>query len=160
MQLKHKPYHLLIPTAILLCAGGMLSFNMLIDVMLYDTYYVFPLSFLCWVPAVILLFFWTLYLVANRFLFSRKLVWIHVVSTVVASLLLLVLPYITTYSSGGVGASRRYFDYGVLNNFKVLGNLTGIAVTVFAFLLLAQLVYFINLFVGLYKKVGRNGASI
>ena len=68
---------------------------------------------------------------------------------------MLLLPYISTFSYGGVGGPRKYYDYGALNRFKILGNMTDIAVGVFALLLLGQLIYFANLFVGLYKGVDR-----
>jgi len=68
---------------------------------------------------------------------------------------MLALPYLATYSYGGTGGRRTYYDYGEFNRFKVFGNLTNIAAAIFIFLLLGQLIYFINLFVGLYKHMGR-----
>jgi heme/copper-type cytochrome/quinol oxidase subunit 1 len=156
MKLKQRPYNLLFLNAIILSIGGLFCFNSPIDIHLYDTYFVFPLPFLIWAPTIILFVFWIVYLLTKRFLFSKKLMWIHIILTVIISLFLMVLPYISTYSYGGVvGSPRRYYDYGELNRFKILGNLTNIAVATFVILLLGQLAYFINLFVGLYKRIGR-----
>jgi heme/copper-type cytochrome/quinol oxidase subunit 1 len=156
VRLKQRPYHLLLLTAILLFICGLFSFNTPIDIHLHDTYFVFPLSFIIWAPAIILFLFWLLYLVTNQFLFSNKLRWTHIILTVLISLLMLTLPYLATYSYGGVlGSPRRYYDYGELNKFKILGNLTDIVVIVFAILLLGQLTYFANLFIGLFKHLGK-----
>ena len=81
--------------------------------------------------------------------------WIHIILTVLTSLFMLILPYLATYSYGGTGGPRRYYDYGEFNGYKVFGNMTNIAFAVLAILLLGQLTYFVNLFVGLYKRVGR-----
>ncbi len=155
MRLYQRPYHLLLLTAILLFIGGLFSINTPIDVHLHDTYFVFPLSFLVWVLTLILFFFWSLYLATRQFLFSKKLTWIHVILTVLSSLFMLMLPYLSTYSYSGTGGPRIYYDYEELNRFKIFGNLTSNSITAFAFLLSAQLIYFANLFVGLYKGVGR-----
>ena len=80
--------------------------------------------------------------------------------TILISLLMLTLPYLTTYSYGGVlGSPRRYYDYGELNKFKIFGNLTDVVVIVFAILLLGQLTYFVNLFIGLFKRLGKQNNS-
>jgi hypothetical protein len=68
---------------------------------------------------------------------------------------MLTLPYLSTYSYAGVGGPRTYYDYGEFNKFKIFDNLTNTALTVFAILLLGQLAYFLNLFAGIYKGVGR-----
>lgn len=154
--LKQRPYNLLLLIAILLFIAGLFSFNTLIDIHLHDTYVVFPLSFLVWLPAIILFVFWFIYLVTKQFLFSKKLMWTHIILTIITSLSLLTLPYLTTYSSEGVpGMPRRYYDYGEFNRLKIWSNLTNLAVITFVILLLGQLTYFINLFVGLYKRVDR-----
>ena len=81
--------------------------------------------------------------------------WTHIILTVITSLFMLTLPYLATYSYGGVGGPRTYYDYEEFNRFKIFGNLTNIALAIFAFMLVGQLTYFINLFVGLYKRAGR-----
>jgi len=139
----------------LLFIGGIFIFDTPIDIHLHDTYFIFPLSFLIWIPAIILFLFWALYLLTKQFLFSKKLMWIHIILTVLSSLFMLMLPYLSTYSYSGVGGPRVYYDYGEFNKFKMFGNLTNMIIRVFAFLLLIQLIYFFNLFVGLYKGVGR-----
>jgi hypothetical protein len=67
---------------------------------------------------------------------------------------MLALPYLSTYSYGGIGSPRTYYDYGEFNKFKIFGNLTNIALAIFVVMLLGQLTYFVNLFVGLYKRMG------
>ena len=156
MKLKQRPYKLFLWAAFLLIISGLFCFNTSVDIHLYDTYFVFPLSFIIWVPAVISFAFWIIYLLTKQFLFSKKLMWIHIILTLLLSLFLMTLPYISTYSDGGlIGSPRRYYDYGEWNRFKILSNPTNTAVITFAILLLSQLVYFINLIVGLIKRVGR-----
>ncbi len=81
--------------------------------------------------------------------------WIHIILTVTTSLFMLMIPYLSTYTYGGAGGPRRYYEYGEFNKFKIFGNMTNIVVTIFALLLLVQMTFFVNLLVGLYKGVGR-----
>jgi cytochrome c oxidase subunit I len=156
VQLKHKPYNLFLLTSILLLIVGLFSFNTQIDIHLHDTYFVFPLAFLVWVPSIILFAFWVLYLMTKQFLFSKRLMWTHIILTIVTSFLIFILPYLTTYAYGGVaGIPRRYYDYEELDKFKMLSNFTNITATTFILFLLSQLTYCTNLFIGLYKPVAR-----
>ncbi len=152
MRLKQRPYNLLLLTAILLFIGGQFSLSTPIDFHLHDTYFVFPLTYIIWFPTIILFIFWLLYLATKRFLFSQGLMWTHIILTVITSIFILILPYLGTYSYGGLGGMpRRYYDYGEFNIFKIFSNWTNIVVSAFFVLITGQLIYFINLFTGLYK---------
>ena len=77
--------------------------------------------------------------------------WLHIILTVVTSLTLLTLPYLATLDLNAVEDPQRYDDNNAINSFKFLGNFNKIAVETFTFLLVSQVIYFINLFLGLYK---------
>lgn len=135
----------------IMCIGGLFSSKTPIYIHIYDTYFVIPFPIIIWLASIILFIFWLIYWITRRSLYSNKLIWVHITLTVITSLMILTLPYLATYSYNGVGGPRTYYDNGELNSFKIFGNLSNIALTTFAVLLISQLTYFINLFLGLYK---------
>src|SRR5690242_8828642 len=110
-KFKERPYNFLLLTAILLFIASIFNFNVPIDIHLHNTYFIFPLKLLIWLPTIILILFWLLYLLTKRFLFSKALTWTHVILTIICSILLLILPFILTYPFAGMDAPRRYYDY-------------------------------------------------
>ncbi len=154
MKLKTGPYHLLFFTSIILFIGGLFGYESTIDIHIRATYFIIPLSYLVWVPAIFLFVLWILYLLTKKFLYSKILLWLHIILTIITSLFMLIVPYISTYAYGGkAGSPRQYNEYGELNQFKMFSNITNILVTILVFFILVQLAYFINLFVGMYKGV-------
>jgi len=152
-KFKEKPYNLLLLTAILLFIAGLFSGNFPIDILLHDTYFVLPITYLLWFPSLVLAFFWLLYLLTKRFLFSKVLTWTHIILTITCSVFIHVIPYLSAYSSAGLaGAPRRYYDNGIFNKYKVFSNMNTIILLTFLILVLGQLIYFINLIIGIYKR--------
>ncbi|MBX3255373.1 MAG: hypothetical protein KF862_14625 [Chitinophagaceae bacterium] len=120
-----------------------------------DTYFVFPLTYFVWTLSVTLLVIWLQYLVTKNILYSKTLIWIHIIFTIVGCFFILTIPYFLTNAYEGLaGMPRRYYDIGQSKTYQFFGKLTTTAV-VFAFILVAgQLTYLINLAIGLTKRVG------
>jgi heme/copper-type cytochrome/quinol oxidase subunit 1 len=155
MRLKQRPYNLLLLTSILLFIVGLFSFNSAMDIHLHDTYFVFPLTYLMWIPSVILLIFWLLYLLTKKFLYSKALIWTHIISTIVGSVFILAFPFLLTNSHEGLaGIPSRYYDIGQSKTYQFFGNLTKTTVVIAFILTAGQLTYLINFVVGLYKRPG------
>jgi heme/copper-type cytochrome/quinol oxidase subunit 1 len=152
LQIKKKPYHLLLLTALIfiLTSIFLLKQSNSVDIHLHDTYFVIAHTHIFWLLAVLALFVWTLYLVTNKFLYSKALSWIHITITI----LTLFLFALTLFSSDSFmnPAPRRYYDY---SNWNSIDNYTmftkAIAIIIFV-LLFGQLLYVVNLIVGLFKR--------
>lgn len=154
MRIKQRPYNLLLVTAIPLAISGVLGLNKTFDIHLHDTYFIMPLAFFTLIPSMILLVVWFLYVLTKNYLFSNKLAWLHIIISIIFSLFISALPYLATYS-WFAGAPRRYYDNTASNGFKIFDNLPEIVVPAFLMLSTAQLLFLINLLIGLSKRTGK-----
>ena len=123
LQLKKKPYHLLLLTSILLFTAGLSAFKTAMDIHFHDTYYVFPLAYLIWALSVISGIFWLLYLTTKEILFSKGLSWIHIILTIAACIFILTMRWFMT-DSYLAGMPRHYYDIGQSETSKIHGHLT------------------------------------
>ena len=152
--MKNKPYHLLLPTGILFFISGMFRGNTTIDLHLHDTYFVFPYMLYAWFPATVLIGFWIIYLLTHRFLFSKKLIWIHIILIITACTVPLILPYIPiTADHAFAGRPRRYYDYEGMNKFTLFKTWISLFTVYFILFPMATLVYIVNLLIGMYKVI-------
>jgi len=152
MNFKQKPYQLLLIAAVLLFICGLLAIKGPFGFRFYDIYFIFPLTFLFWIPSATLFAFWILYLSTNRFLFSKKLMWAHILLTILTCLCLLTFPHFSSYY--GSIKMRRYLDVGQSNTFIIIDYLKNIAVKTLPIIILAQLTFLTNLVAGLYNPAG------
>lgn len=132
MRLNQRPYNLFLLTAIVFFIAVLFSFNLGIDLAFHDTYFLIPLALLIWLPVIISILFWLFYLLTSRFLFSKTLTWIHIILTIVCSILILVLPFLFSYPAA---------VEVILMSLLILS--------------LGQALYFVNLIFGLSKKATR-----
>jgi heme/copper-type cytochrome/quinol oxidase subunit 1 len=156
MNLKNKPYNLLLLFSLLFAVTGFFFYNTIIDIHVHDTYFVMQHAFLFWSGTVILLLLWGISFLTNRTLFASKLVWIHIVLTIGAVIIICASPFLNDTHKGVAGTPRRYYDTGSLF-LKTIKEFSGIAFGIGLFFL-AQLILFLNLLLGLFlkKKTGKN----
>ena len=147
-DIRSKPYTLL---GIVGFFVAIISFIPIIsdsalDINLHDTYFVITDFSLYRFYAVILLFLWSVYLIANRLIFSRKLTWLHIIAT----LLPIVFFIITKKHTWGMsGVPRRYY---ALSEFDRPYYDIGIYyVAIILSLVIGQLIFLTNLIVGTIK---------
>jgi len=156
VQLKQRPYNLLLLTGIILFVVGLFSLNSAIVINMYDTYFVFTLAYFIWIPCVILLIFWLLYLATRKKLYSKALTWTHIFLTIAGCVFILTFPNLLTNSYEGLaGMPRRYYDIGQSKTYQFFGELTKTGVAIALILALGQITYWLNLFIGLSKHQGR-----
>ena len=152
MKINQKPYHLLLLTGLvfLLASFFITSQNNSVDIHLHDTYFVIGHTHILWLLAILAFFVWIIYLLTNKTLYSKALTWTHVIITIL-TLLLFVLT-ILLGDNFIKPTPRKYYDY---SNWNSLDNYTAftkaISITIFV-LLLGQLTFVINFFVGLFKR--------
>lgn len=150
-KLKNRPYNLLLWTTALILIASFFAFGQTVDFHLHDTYFVVDMTFIFWATIILLLFFWAMYLLTKRVLFSKVLTWIHIILVILSSTALLALAYYSDYQ-GMAGAPRRYYDFSSWDSL-LHNNLIKGMVILFFLMGLGLLAYILNLFIGLCKKI-------
>ena len=140
MEIKNKPYNLLLYSALLLLGvsffvsgeGGLNA---------PDTYVIMPLDSVLMFIATVLIVLWILYKLTACFLYSEKLIWIHVILTLLGAIvcILIILSSIIVHSVIDSDGSK----YDIVG-FTIAGP---ILIPV-----LIQLIYFVNLGLGIWPR--------
>jgi cytochrome c oxidase subunit I len=150
--MKQKPYNLLLLTGLIfvLASFFVLNQNNSVDIHLHDTYFVIAHAHIFWLLAILALLVWTLYLAANKFLFSKALTWAHVIVTI----LTLILFALTLYVGDSLSnlKPRRYYDYSSWNSFGAYGKYTKAIGITLSILISGQIIFLINFIAGLFKR--------
>lgn len=137
LNIKEKPYGLLLLAAIGLSLTFVLLPTTRIDIENITILSV-PALGITWVIPLLLLFFWLLYILTKKFLYSRAITWIHVMITVIATILIVTVLYI------GINPSQ------VANNrYELIGNAIQILSILF---IVGQLSYLVNVLMGFLGK--------
>lgn len=143
---------LLLAAIIMVIAGLLMPDDSVPGIHLHDTYIVLSSSYYAWC-SVSLFLIWIIYLFTNKFLYSKRLTWVHIIITIACCLLIPALPYLCTSSYQGLaGMPRRYLDYSEFGWFNVFDRFSEPMRIVFWFFVAAQLLYIINLGIGLFKR--------
>lgn len=151
MQIKQKPYNLLLLTGLVfvLTSFFVLKQSNSVDIHLHDTYFVIAYTHIFWLLAVLALMVWTLYLLTNKILYSKALTWTHIIITI----LTLLLFALTLFFGDSLmnPTPRRYYDYSSWNSIDNYTTFTkAISITIFV-LLFGQFIFVINFIAGLFK---------
>jgi heme/copper-type cytochrome/quinol oxidase subunit 1 len=152
LRLKQSAYHLLLLTGLLLVVTSfLLNQNRTIDIHVHDTYYVITQGHFFIFLAIIVWVLWILYMVTNKVLYSKSLTWVHVIITLVTLLFLLFF-----LNNGGDifnPKPRRYLDYSNFTTFNRYERDTRWITYITIALLFGQVTFFVNLIVGIVKRV-------
>ena len=144
--LTQKPYNLLWIFALLMFALSLVSTSAF-DVTLHDSYYVLGIAVIYRLFALLLIIFWLIYLFADGILLSKRLTRIHILATLLPTIIFFMLAKL---DFGMSGVPRRYYALTAFNarpDFKAL--ITYIAII--AVFLIGQLCFLINLIGGPVK---------
>ncbi|MEO9022277.1 MAG: hypothetical protein ABI237_11260 [Ginsengibacter sp.] len=150
MQIRKRPYNLLLLTGLILILTCFFFFNQntTIDIHLHDTYFVIAHSHFFWLLAIPALMIWTIYLLTNKILYSKALTWVHVIITI--STLVLLASTLFMGESLFNPAPKHYYDYSSWNS-SVTTPARIIADTIFI-LLSGQIIFIINFIAGIFKR--------
>lgn len=152
MRLHQRPYNLLLLTATLLFVSGLFTLNFAIDIHLYDTYYIVSMAHFIWSPIPILFIFWVLYLATKNILFSKQLMWTHIIITIGTCVFWLTFSFFLKRENVA-GIPGRYYDTAQSGTYSFYESVTqGIVIAALIFTL-GQLLYFANFFIGLYRRM-------
>jgi len=146
LNIKERPYGLLLFTAIALLSA--LVFPPIAQMDFQDkTMFSVPLAIIVWIIPSLLIFFWLLYLLTKRFLYSMALMRIHVLITVSATILILIVLYIGINPLQA--SSHSYYDTSLIDRQELIGNAMRI---LFAIFVCGQFTYLANVLLGLITK--------
>lgn len=146
-SIAEKPYHLLAFAAIILILLSWVPFEKTTDLHLHDSYLVFDYAFMLRAIAMLMLLFWLLYNYTRYFLFSKQLIWVHII----LSMTILICVIFCIIRINHVHRPDINTDNGWA--LKVHSKTRLLIPVLIVFFLLAQLVYIINLLLGLIKKM-------
>ncbi|MET3499261.1 cytochrome c oxidase subunit 1 [Mucilaginibacter rubeus] len=145
-NIRTKPYHLLPITALLSVVISFLFTNGSLDINLHDTYFVISYPVVYRLIALILILIWTIYTLAMNALPSLWLSWAHILITTTVVILLLSKQI---HFIGLDGVPRRYYAVSEFQK-KQQG-----ALIMTAAFILGQLLFIINLTMGIVKKINQ-----
>lgn len=139
-----RPYHLVLAAGLLTAFLSLFCKAETIDVHIHDTYYILGSNHILLVSSVSLLLMWLLYAGVSRILFSNKLVWLHVVITIVTiAFIIAILLWI------------GFYDKLYIVDFSAFGDVpiqyTVLAIS-FLLLIAGQLLFVVNLVGGIISR--------
>lgn len=159
MKLFKKKYDILILLGVLFVLTSFCLYNHEpLDIHLHDTYIVIAFEHIFWIFAFISFLVWVLYKLLNKFLVSELLTRMHVTFTV----LLLVINAVLLLGNFGMTIQnssypRIYNDFSSFNilisMFDLFGKETKVLMLLSTILVLGQLIFPINLLVGLISRL-------
>lgn len=149
MLLISPPYRLFILAALALLVASFFTADQTVDVHLHDTYFVFDLPSLLWAMSFGLFLLWLLYEVNKRLLYSQQLTRVHVGLTLVGLAVALGV---------ALWINKRLNNRSPLSLDDAYSFLWLERTLWFSILLLvaAQLIFVVNLVIGLMRAMKRH----
>lgn len=153
LNIRERPYGLLLFTAIALSlAVGILR---VADIDFQDKFmFGVPLGIFALIVPVLLIFFWLLYLLTKRFLYSAAITWTHVLITIFTMILIVIILYIVVNPFQAI--SQNNYEKSVIKRPELIGNVTRIIFIVFA---CGQFTYVANVVLGFLQKGNKQKQS-
>lgn len=146
LSFKEKPYGLLLFTAIALMLA--VVFAPIANMNFLDkTMFNVPMAIIVWIVPLLLIFFWLIYLLTKRFLYSMSITWIHVLITVSTTILTVIVLYIGINATQAT--SQNYNDTSLINRQQLIGNTMRILFIIFV---CGQCIYLANILLGFLKN--------
>jgi cell division protein FtsW (lipid II flippase) len=142
-----RPYNLFLPVALLFIILVFFISTPTVDFHVYDTMFVVAGSSVIWLVAAFLALFWVLYRLTYHLLYSSLLTWLHVLFTIIALVAVFTLIKLQPSHTEGWAYYEQFTGYE-----------KRIAITVLL-ALITQLVYPVNLVIGIIKKGGKRIAK-
>lgn len=137
-NLKENPFVLLLFTTITLLFA--FAFRPIANVSFQGKVaFGIPLDNIVWIIPFFLISFWLLYLATKKFLYSVTATWVHVLTTVISTVLIVSVLYI------GINPSSYIID-----RYELVGNIIQVLALVFV---VGQFIYLANIGLGIWERL-------
>lgn len=132
LNFRKEPFTLLLSSTIILLF--VLALQPISNIDLQDkVMFGVPLANMVWIIPCFLISFWLLYLATKKFLYSKTATWIHVIATVVSTLLIVSVHYIGIDPTPAISQHHELFGnviqlvtlLFIVGQFVYVGNLIG-----------------------------------
>ena len=145
MKQLSQPYHLLGLFGLLIFLLS-LSFNntSTLDFHIHDTVFIISIPHVLKTLTALLLFFWLIYKFTIQILFSKAVMWIHIIS------ILLFTFYVAALSSNIQNTGET--GHSNWSKFERISDANFIASTIILLFLLGQVLFLFNIIAGLIKR--------
>lgn len=155
-KIKEKPFLLLLLFACVFLILGFIPSEKTstIDLQLHDSYWVFRQNDIFIAGCFFFYFLFGLYLLFQRILFSNRLIWMHVSTTIVFTLALFLT--IKTINFFTPIIPRRYYTYNEIESFAQYSFLNDIITILALVLFFSQFLFLINIIIGIVKKSNKS----
>ncbi len=155
MKKIHSSHVFLFVTSVMLILIGFFQPDKTVDIHIHDTYFVISNPHYYFGMGLLLLLITVIVFLTKSVAWKSSLMWLHTVATAVIFLFLALIPII--FSAGLAGEPRRYYDLSgsplLWNRHENLSNCLQLGLLL---LLIAQLLFVINICIGLIKKLLKN----
>lgn len=149
-RIKEKPFLLLLQFACIFLICGFIPTDKTIDIQLHDSYWVFGENHIFIAGCFLFYFLFGLYLLFHKILFSKRLVWIHLTTTIASTLFLFLT--IKTINFFTPTIPRRYYSFNEIDSFKQYAFLNDLISIFIIIIFITQVLFLINIIVGIVKK--------
>ena len=151
MEIREKPYNLFLLTSAFV---GVVTIVLLfsdksVDIQYHDTYFVIAQWHYTFVFSVLFLLFWLMYKALYRILYSLAFTRTHVFVTLICFILYFSLDIYLSYNS----IQPRSYTIETIQAFKYFNYLNTFYNALIIILLFAQVVFLINLIIGIMNKL-------
>lgn len=148
IRLIDQPYFLFLLTGFFLIITTFFLSGQSVDFHLRDTYFVVSVSYFIWALAGLFFIAWAIYVLTEKFLWTKTLTWTHVLITIIILVLLLTIGF--WHDKILPPIKRDSLSYqNIIEDQKREAVIAYPIVTVF---ILGQIAYFVNLIGGLIKR--------
>jgi heme/copper-type cytochrome/quinol oxidase subunit 1 len=154
--IKYKPYYLFLYTGLTLFLISLivLKQNISVDIHLHDSYFVIALSHIFWFLASFSLIIWVFYLLVNKILYSKILIWVHIIVTIFAlSIFSAILFLYESLIKVKINPNNNFRFLNPFDNYNTIEKFIGISIFV---LVIGQFIFLINIIIGLFKVKATN----
>ena len=156
-KIKEKPFLLLLFFASLFMVCFFIPTEKTIDIQLHDSYWVFRENDIFVVGCILFYFLFGLYLLFQKILFSRKLIWMHILATISFTMVLFFSIKTINYFTQPI--PRRYHSYYEIESFAKYAWINNVVSFCAITLFFSQFLFIINFIVGLIKKPKKSQQS-
>ena len=147
-RLTDQPYFLFLLTGLILIIATFFMFGQSVDFHLHDTYFVVAVNYFVWTLAGLFFIAWAIYKLTDKFLWTKKLTWTHVLITIFVLLLLSTIGF--WHDKILPPIKRDTISYqNIIEDEK---REAIIAYPITAIFIFGQEAYIVNLIVGLIKR--------